>query len=388
MPKPSKIQKVESEGKQTKVMKKKAEPDYSDEEEEKNPQVYDDDEADEEEEVKPVKKVQKKQPESKHQTSVKPVVNNSKKPAVSSSEEEEEDEKEDEEEEEEQSGKQIAEENEEESEDGEEDKEETSKKKKGDVNNTEKKFDKFNGNKKTEQVYGNGDSEDRSARTLFVGRLPDSANEDTIQELFSPFGEIEDVRFIYKNPERTMHKGCCFVQFSTVESATNAQQEVNGRELDGNTLNVDLSKGSSSSFGGNKGSTGGSDRKSSIFIGNLSWQTTEDGLKKVFSECGEIVRVKLLLNEQGQSRGIAFIDFADKSGVDESLKFNNTDLDGRTIRIEESGNRPPQQKRSRGEYEQRGNDRGFGNNNYRGGNNFRGGGGGRGRGRGGFRKNF
>ena len=54
-------------------------------------------------------------------------------------------------------------------------------------------------------------------------------------------------------------------------------------------------------------------------------------MKKDFGECGEIVSLRMPLNDEGSCRGIAFIKFVAKEGMDKGIAFNETDYGGRTI---------------------------------------------------------
>merc|ERR1712066_511791 len=68
-----------------------------------------------------------------------------------------------------------------------------------------------------------------------------------------------------------------------------------------------------------------------VFVRGLPFATTEEALKKDFAECGEIVSLRMPLNDEGSCRGIAFIKYSDKEGCDKAIKFNETDYGGRTI---------------------------------------------------------
>jgi len=87
------------------------------------------------------------------------------------------------------------------------------------------------------------DFADKDARTLFVGRLAESVDEDMLNEAFSAFGTVEEIRFVWRDRDNKIHKGCAFVQFDSAETAKKAQIEMNGKELEGSALNVDFSKG-------------------------------------------------------------------------------------------------------------------------------------------------
>merc|ERR1712066_1192018 len=82
---------------------------------------------------------------------------------------------------------------------------------------------------------------------------------------------------------------------------------------------------------GKEGGKGGRDNENTVFVRGLPFGTTEEALKKDFAECGEIVTLRMPLNDEGSCRGIAFIKYSDKDGCDKVIKFNETDYGGRTI---------------------------------------------------------
>jgi RNA recognition motif-containing protein len=80
-----------------------------------------------------------------------------------------------------------------------------------------------------------------------------------------------------------------------------------------------------------------------LYVGNLAFHTTEDVLKRAFAECGEVVETKLVLDrETGRSRGFAFVAMSDAEGAKQAIaKMDGTDLDGRTLRVNEAEERKP-----------------------------------------------
>lgn len=69
-----------------------------------------------------------------------------------------------------------------------------------------------------------------------------------------------------------------------------------------------------------------------LFVGGLSWETTQDNLQRYFSRYGEVIDcVVMKNNETGRSRGFGFVTFADPDNVDRALENGPHTLDGRTI---------------------------------------------------------
>jgi len=84
-----------------------------------------------------------------------------------------------------------------------------------------------------------------------------------------------------------------------------------------------------------------------LFVGGVSWNTTEDGLRQAFQPFGDLSEVKIITDrESGRSRGFGFVTFADAAAADAAMaKLNGTELDGKTIKVNEAQDKP---KRSGG----------------------------------------
>ncbi|CAE7860514.1 PABN3, partial [Symbiodinium necroappetens] len=67
-----------------------------------------------------------------------------------------------------------------------------------------------------------------------------------------------------------------------------------------------------------------------------------------FAECGELVSCRCLKNEDGQLKGIAFVEFKDEEAVKKALEFNETEYSGRTIYVSKAGDREGKSKDGKG----------------------------------------
>merc|ERR1712216_791690 len=83
-------------------------------------------------------------------------------------------------------------------------------------------------------------------------------------------------------------------------------------------------------------------------MGGLPFAATEESLTKDFSECGELVSLRMPLNEEGTCKGFAFIKYASKEGMDKALAFNETDYGGRTIYCSDAAIKPEGKGKSKG----------------------------------------
>ena len=81
-----------------------------------------------------------------------------------------------------------------------------------------------------------------------------------------------------------------------------------------------------------------------IYVGSLSWNTNEDGLRAAFEPFGEIEFTRLITDrETGRSRGFGFVTFKEKDDAMNAIaEMNGKELDGRTIRVDEAREREAQ----------------------------------------------
>ena len=110
-----------------------------------------------------------------------------------------------------------------------------------------------------------------------------------------------------------------------------------------------------------------------LYVGNLSYNTTEIDLRDLFSQAGTVADAKVVMDrETGRPRGFAFVEMSsDQEAAAAIEQFNGREFGGRAINVNEA------QERSGGGGGGRG---GFGGGGGGGGRSFGGGGGGGGRG--------
>ena len=84
-----------------------------------------------------------------------------------------------------------------------------------------------------------------------------------------------------------------------------------------------------------------------IYVGNLSYQTTEDELGDLFAEFGDVVSAKLIVDKfTDQSKGFGFVEMSNNSEAQKAMdELNGRDVNGRSITVNQAR---PRQERSRG----------------------------------------
>jgi len=81
-----------------------------------------------------------------------------------------------------------------------------------------------------------------------------------------------------------------------------------------------------------------------LYVGNLSWETTQDGLSAAFSANGRTVSDCHIVSDRdtGRPRGFAFIEMATDAEAQAAIQeLNGFKLDGREIRVNEAEERKP-----------------------------------------------
>jgi RNA recognition motif-containing protein len=82
-----------------------------------------------------------------------------------------------------------------------------------------------------------------------------------------------------------------------------------------------------------------------LYVGNLNYRTTEDKLKELFSQYGEVNSVNIL-----QGRGFGFVEMGTSEGAqDAKTKLNGTEFDGRKIIVNDARPRTERTGRVGGE---------------------------------------
>jgi RNA recognition motif-containing protein len=77
-----------------------------------------------------------------------------------------------------------------------------------------------------------------------------------------------------------------------------------------------------------------------LYVGNLSWSTTEETLRNLFAAHGEVQSVSIITDrETGRSRGFGFVEMENADAAIAAL--NETEFEGRKLRVNEAQERKP-----------------------------------------------
>lgn len=124
---------------------------------------------------------------------------------------------------------------------------------------------------------------------------------------------------------------------------------------------------------------GGKEVNNKLYVGNLSYQVTEQDLRDLFSQAGELQDVMLIVErETHRSKGFGFVEFVNEADAQKAIEmFHDQEVQGRRLTVNVAR---PREERSGGGYRGGGGGGGGGGGSYGGGRGGSGGGrGGRGR---------
>ncbi|XWS24274.1 hypothetical protein CRYUN_Cryun28dG0086800 [Craigia yunnanensis] len=200
-------------------------------------------------------------------------------------------------------------------------------------------------------------SENGSELSIFVGDLAADVTDSLLHETF--VGKYPSVKaakvVIDANTGRS--KGYGFVRFGDDTERSQAMNEMNGVYCSSRPMRIGAatprkssgyqqqysSQGGYASNGDSTQSDGDSSN-TTIFVGGLDSNVTEEDLRQPFSHYGEIVSVKIPFG-----KGCGFVQFANRNNAEEALqKLNGAVIGKQTIRL--SWGRNPANKQFRGDY--------------------------------------
>jgi len=85
-----------------------------------------------------------------------------------------------------------------------------------------------------------------------------------------------------------------------------------------------------------------------LYVGNLSYDTTDDDLRDAFSNYGEVLTANVVSDrDTGRSKGFGFVEVANAEDGEAAISgLNGAELGGRQIKVDEA--RPPRERDRRG----------------------------------------
>jgi len=165
----------------------------------------------------------------------------------------------------------------------------------------------------------------KATSKIYVGNLNFGTTAESLKAAFEEFGAVADC-FIPSDAEGNP-RGFGFIQMGE-EHLEGAIEGMNGTELDGRALNVNISlpKGTKSA-----------PKQTKLYVGNLSWGTEEEPLRELFEEYGKVLDCYIPTDrETGQHRGFAFVCMDPEDALRAADETDGYELDGRILRVNEA----------------------------------------------------
>ncbi|KAI3802260.1 hypothetical protein L1987_30390 [Smallanthus sonchifolius] len=189
---------------------------------------------------------------------------------------------------------------------------------------------------------------DTGSKTLFVGNLSFSIEEDDVRDFFKNVGDIAEIRFAIKD-DRFMGYG--YIEFTTAEAAQEALK-LNKEVLLDRRVKLDFSRRHRGAYTpGNSmdkcNQRGGHAQVKTVYVRGFEssdgFDNIKSALEKHFGTCGEISRLYIPRHYvSGSPKGVAFIEFTDSTGFSQALGLDGSEVGGSRLTVEEA-------KRPRGE---------------------------------------
>ena len=228
----------------------------------------------------------------------------------------------------------------------EEEKEKEEQEKNPEIINIEEKEDKQNDKKKKDKnkIKNKKSKEQKSKEPcngIFINGIPYETTEEELKELFSPFGEIEQIK-LPKYQDSGRNIGYCHIYYTSVDSANKAL-ELDNYTLGKRYLKVSLANKSSNELKKTQKINPNDVPVNCLtaFIRNLPYESTEKEIGDKFRSCGKIKGIRMVYNSKNKKfKGFCYIDFKEHNGLLKALELNGKDFQGRKLQVDFEENKP------------------------------------------------
>lgn len=202
---------------------------------------------------------------------------------------------------------------------------------------------------------------------FFIAKTKDNEDEKS-RVTEQDITRLSMPRVAAKNSNAMKNKGFCYMFFKNVEQMK-AVLELSESHLNGRNMLIKDSENYSGRPDKDDLVAMSKNPPSRIlFVGNLSFDVTDDLLRKHFQHCGDIVKIRMAtFEDSGKCKGFAFIDFKNEEGSTNALKDKSCrKIAGRPLRMEHGEDRSKRQVRKKVENVSRNNSSSFDISNNKG----------------------
>lgn len=166
---------------------------------------------------------------------------------------------------------------------------------------------------------------------VYVNNLSATMDEDRLTEMFSKFGEIKKLKLV--TPEDGKNKSFGLIDFEHHESAQKAVEALNDTEIDGVKIYVGRAQTKyerkhelQKKYEKMRSEMLNKFQGTNLYIKNLDDSVDNEKLKEIFAPSGQIVSAKVMLDQQGKSRGFGFVSFSTPEEANKAISELNGQL--------------------------------------------------------------
>ena len=207
---------------------------------------------------------------------------------------------------------------------------------------------------------------------LYVGNLPIDMDDLKLREMFEHFGDIRDVHVVM-DKDTGKSRGFGYVTMGSYKEAGLARQKMNGSQAFSNKLLIVTFDDPSPRDRDSKPFGGGNQipaakpadkpnepqttpktepkqteppketdepedevKTMTLYVGNLSSETTEDSLQEAFEEVGEVISVEIEKDEKGKPTGVAYIEMSAEDAENAISALHGSELNGKKIVVKKA----------------------------------------------------
>ncbi|KAJ0411442.1 hypothetical protein ATCC90586_007102 [Pythium insidiosum] len=197
----------------------------------------------------------------------------------------------------------------------------------------------------------------RDRNKVFVAGIPSHVDDDALYAHFRPIGEMFQAKVVYDS--RTgRSKGFGFLTFCEYVHALDAVSQMNQTKWENRVLNVRFlqpkaGEGAGAAAGAGAGNGAGNAAGAAVarrpakvfgpcpvgcttvYVGNLAYDITEEVLRKVFLSCGDIKAVRFAEHiETKEFRGFGYVQFYDSEACEKAVRLDGMIVMGRPMNID------------------------------------------------------
>lgn len=181
------------------------------------------------------------------------------------------------------------------------------------------------------------DTSSEAARRLYIGNIPRTVDNALLQKIVEEHGAVEKAEVMYDKYSGRSRR-FAFVTMKTVEDANAAIEKLNGTEIGGREIKVNITEKPLQSVDLSLLQAEDSqfiDSPYKVYVGNLAKTVTSETLKTFFSEKGKVVSAKISRAPgASKSSGFGFVSFSSEEEIEAAIStFNNSLLEGQQIRV-------------------------------------------------------